>query len=1149
MVRFVLAAVAIAVVVLPSSAQENASPEKLEERIAELRASGMYSDAADLGAELLSIRCSDSEVRPDQIVTAEWLVRTLEQAASLPEADRLELARADSLTGLLEELKRTVEVRDDAVYLAEWQLSARRRILGESHPDVAESCLYLAMMLDRSGDTERPGELFDEALRTYREVYGDRHPAVVQTHAYKAYLFVKRQDFAAAESHYRDALQAARTTYGERHSEVAGVALDLGRVLGNQGRWEEAEGIIAEAVSIYRESDVSVDGELARALKTLGLLQIVTGDHSSANSNLLEALDLVKREHGEEHPDVADFLHALAASAFMRGDYERAEELNEQELALRDKLEGVDESGPSLSNLQNNATFQSFRGNLGAAEALLREVLSMQREAHRGDHEDVAATLEWLGDILAQQGDYASAGPLLTEALEMRLRLFGDEHISIASSLSELGNLLQNQGDFEEAEQLYREALEMTRAVNGESGAGVTDCLIDLGSVLQELGKLDEAEAVLTQALDCEAGSPRQLLGLSGAQFSLAYVYIDRGDYESAEKLLREMEAVVRRIVGDEYYGLAELLCSLAQVCYLLGDYEEIEPLLTEAAEIFDSARQGVGPGVKRSTFMISPYPYLAAAELMRGRPERAWAALELGQARALSELLTVDGRSKWNSSELARADSLGAVMGELQGQLGAYEAAALDEPTDDVLERLEDTRNTLLAAEAAWGDLRLELAEKYEATTDEEPSLQRIQTCLDEHAAIVGWLDIEPRTGERWSWGYVIRDSGPVVWAAIDSALVAEPGRSITDRVRSLRRDLATQTTSPIGVSRDAHAIWEIRVKPLVDALGGVEELIVVPSGPMLGVSVEALVDAAGTWMGDKYSVSYAPSATVYAWLSERQEGESTHGAILVGDPVFSSACEGHSDRNEKAEASDAYPPVTALLRSALAGNEDALAALPRLRGTREEVTAVASILPESSILLGSEASEQEFVRLAESGEIERLRTIHIATHALVDGDRPERSALVLSQDGLPDPLEAANAGTRVYDGLLTAGEIGRDWRLNADLVTLSACETALGKEIEREGYIGFARTFLEVGARSLLVSLWKVDDEATSLLMTRFYENRQGAYEESRGWGPGKRISKSAALFEAKSWLRSYTNEQGAHPYEHPFYWSAFVLIGDRR
>jgi len=338
------------------------------------------------------------------------------------------------------------------------------------------------------------------------------------------------------------------------------------------------------------------------------------------------------------------------------------------------------------------------------------------------------------------------------------------------------------------------------------------------------------------------------------------------------------------------------------------------------------------------------------------------------------------------------------------------------------------------------------------------------------------------------------------------------------------------------------------------VDALEGVRRLIIVPSGPLLGVPVEALVLDDGRFVGEAYEVSYSPSATVYARLGGGALAQiDTKRSLFVGDPPFVEAHVAEMDSEEgsawdllaMAEGSDAD---ASLLRSAAAGNPGALSALPRLRGTRAEVMLLGQTAQGADILLGPDASEQELVSLARQGTLSDYGTLHIATHALVDDDHPEQSALVLSQVGLPDPLEAAMAGERIYDGLVTAKEIVREWDLNADLVVLSACETGLGKEVTGEGYVGFAHAFLQAGARSLVVSLWKVDDRATALLMQRFYENRSGYFAGERSGHVADPLPVAEALAEAKAWLQEYEDETGRKPYEHPYYWSAFVLIGDR-
>jgi hypothetical protein len=206
------------------------------------------------------------------------------------------------------------------------------------------------------------------------------------------------------------------------------------------------------------------------------------------------------------------------------------------------------------------------------------------------------------------------------------------------------------------------------------------------------------------------------------------------------------------------------------------------------------------------------------------------------------------------------------------------------------------------------------------------------------------------------------------------------------------------------------------------------------------------------------------------------------------------------------------------------------------------------------------------------------RAEYASMRTHGVVDNRLPLRSALVLSRDALPDPGKQLDAGLPVYDGRLTAEKVLRQWHLNAELVTLSACETALGKYERGEGFVGFAQALSLSGSRSVCLSLWRVDDTATALLMERFYQNVLG-----KRTGLNGSLGKAAALREAKEWLRTLPRDQAlaraaaltkgvvrgtnrpvqpllppvpsppaeareAPPYAHPYYWAAFVLIGDR-
>jgi CHAT domain-containing protein len=356
------------------------------------------------------------------------------------------------------------------------------------------------------------------------------------------------------------------------------------------------------------------------------------------------------------------------------------------------------------------------------------------------------------------------------------------------------------------------------------------------------------------------------------------------------------------------------------------------------------------------------------------------------------------------------------------------------------------------------------------------------------------------------------------------------------------------------MGVTRDAAGSWREHIAPIVDALEGVDELVVIPSGHMLGVPVEAFVTDEQQLLGETYAVSYAPSATIFTWLEERRalDGPASRPAhmLLLGDPPFTpgdlEAMAGKSTSDQDPASDDSESDGRALATDRAGGGAVSFRRLP---ASRAEVTMLADLVPESTVLLGPDASEEALVALARSGELAEFDAVHLATHALVDDERPGRSSLVLCQVGLPDAFESAVAGTRIYDGFLTAEEIVREWELNADLVTLSACETGLGRRVAGEGYIGFAHAFLQVGARSLLVGLWKVDDEATSLLMRRFYENWTGSYTGDRAGYSAEPMTRAHSLREAKLWLREYEDDRGQRPFRHPYYWAAFVLMGDRQ
>jgi CHAT domain-containing protein len=322
--------------------------------------------------------------------------------------------------------------------------------------------------------------------------------------------------------------------------------------------------------------------------------------------------------------------------------------------------------------------------------------------------------------------------------------------------------------------------------------------------------------------------------------------------------------------------------------------------------------------------------------------------------------------------------------------------------------------------------------------------------------------------------------------------------------------------------------------IEPATSLLGD-KRLLVVGDGALNYVPFEALVSSsasadfsAAPYLVKSNEIVYTPSASVIAAIRQQQAKPSGRAMLIVADPVFNSV----DDRAKKAANAGASEGTRGLgLASAVAdvtGDQGSTSATPpnmqglplaRLAGTRAEADGISKLVKASGgqadVWLDLNAREEN----VETRDTNKYRVIHIATHGLLDAERPQFTGLVLSL-----------VGNKSQDGFLRTDEVF-NLRLGAPLVMLSACETGLGKEKRGEGVMGLTRAFLYAGAPTVGVSLWSVADKSTAELMTEFYK-RLFASETA---------SASASLREAQ--LAMINGKK----YSAPFYWAPFVLVGD--
>jgi CHAT domain-containing protein len=316
---------------------------------------------------------------------------------------------------------------------------------------------------------------------------------------------------------------------------------------------------------------------------------------------------------------------------------------------------------------------------------------------------------------------------------------------------------------------------------------------------------------------------------------------------------------------------------------------------------------------------------------------------------------------------------------------------------------------------------------------------------------------------------------------------------------------------------------------------------LLIVPDGNLGYLPFESLVvgsrhsPAGGiqpAYLLYRFAIAYGPSASALAAVQETNTGtaQRTKTLLAFGDPVVQteitpaksspvndatrSAAEPQANPEQVSAATTAPTPAADNISKEYAERGFSLVRLPF---TRDEVLGIGNLYPSSQrqVYLGEDAREEA----VKSEQLDAYRYIHFASHGFIDESHPGRSGILFSR--------SQNSSE---DGVLQMGEIMR-LKLNADLVTLSACSTGLGKLVNGEGVLGLTRAFFYAGARNVTVSLWNVNDSATATLMKSFYENL------NRG------LPKSAALRQGK--LRLLRGENKV--WRHPYFWAPFVLVGE--
>jgi len=516
----------------------------------------------------------------------------------------------------------------------------------------------------------------------------------------------------------------------------------------------------------------------------------------------------------------------------------------------------------------------------------------------------------------------------------------------------------------------------------------------------------------------------------------------------------------------------------------------------------------------------------------------------EAGRARSLLDML---GEVNAQITEGVPADLLKKKQDNLDRQQQIAEQLTGIALSGDQKQKPSDLENELDKLQTEFDQIENQIrtaSPKYAALTSMQPlTLADVQQkVLDDNTVL-----LEYQLGADNSYLFAATKSGVSIYklprrADMDKLATDFRAQLIPPKLqrRIVGIDVAADQQRGLGIVQGpaedlppfvaaSNALYKAAIEPAAAILGD-KRILVVADGALNYIPFEALLKngdgadyASLNYLVKTNEVVYSPSASVIAAIRQGSPAASGKSMLLVADPVFSG-----DDPRAKGGAASASADATRGLGLGLESAVNDVAGdasssgglrLARLSGTRTEADAISAIAKtggaQADLWTDLNASEDN----VKTRDVSSYRYLHVATHGLLDAERPQFTGVVLSL-----------VGNKSNDGFLRTDEIF-NLKLGSPMVMLSACETGLGKEKRGEGVIGLTRAFMYAGAPTVGVSLWSVADKSTADLMTDFYKRLLSATPQSPG----------AAMRDAQ--LAMINGKK----YSAPFYWAPFVLVGE--
>lgn len=747
-------------------------------------------------------------------------------------------------------------------------------------------------------------------------------------------------------------------------------------------------------------------------------------------------------------------------------------------------------------------------------DALDTYLQSLEVWRELGNDQFVASSLNNLGVIYHRIGEFEKAAIYYNQAVGLQ-RAKGDIK-SVGIYLNNLGNLYADLLEYEKAEKYFLDSLEIKRedeSVRGKRSLGAS--VNNLGKLLTKKGDFKKGIEYLVESLEIRK-SVNDKWGEANSRLNLGKAQWDAGEHEEAFDNLN-VSNEYSRVLGDRQME-AESFYLLAVAERERGNIDKAIENVSSGLELVEQIRSELVGSRARYSYLSTVYEfYELYTDLLVSRYEKTKSQSDLAKSLQISErsrsrsLIELLAEAKVNfrqGIDVGLLSSLKDAQDELENKYSTRQSLLRGSAKPEQIAKVESEINHLNSEiQALQVRIRRENPGYSDLTQGRTVYLTEIQNLLDDETVF-----LEYKLGEKRSFAWLVTRDGVEI-------AILPPRHEIEVKAREYYNLIVANDGKQNAKSaRMASALGETLLAPFSSKISK-NRIAIVADGvlqytPFSSVTVTKENNRTAIPLIDENEIVMLPSASVLEQIRETREEHQKRGkaVAIFADPVFDSKDSRISGVSDVANSLQ-NASLTKVLRDFKFGE-----VLPRLLFSRQEARDISGFVDKdlAAVSLDFEAN----VKNLENGDLSRYGILHFATHGLLNTTNPELSGLVFSlydQNGRPQ------------DGFLSLNDI-YNLKISSDMVVLSACQTALGKDIRGEGLVGLSRGFLYAGTNRVVASLWKVDDSATAEFMKRFYRNHLE-----------KGLPASAALREAKLEMRKIPR------YTSPFYWSAFTLLGE--